>query len=237
MSKEIQQVISKILILPNRPPFMLDRDVAELYETETFRINEAVKRNPERFPEDFFFQLTQEETEKVIANCDNLREALKFRPTLPHAFTREGCNMLSAVLNTPVAIDRSILIIRAFSAMEKGIFRFPGEAPDSPMLPNGWQMFELRQIHGVEGARKILKDFFGIYPDRYKFGITPWEAQVIRKDNPCREHRNKQIVELIERGVNQEQIAIMSGFSRGQVNSIYNVSKKLEAIEAGKYVE
>jgi len=65
---------------------MLDADLAELYGVETKRLNEQVRRNRERFPEDFMFQLTAEEKSQVVANCDHLSR-LKFSPTLPYAFT------------------------------------------------------------------------------------------------------------------------------------------------------
>jgi phage regulator Rha-like protein len=129
---ELQLIGKKIISLPGRPLFMLDRDVAELYETETRSINQAVKRNPDRFPEDFCFQLDWDEAKTVIkmrggdifkvTDCDLENDAdgrgknIKY---LPYAFTREGCNMLSAVLSTPVAVQRSIQIMRAFTAMER----------------------------------------------------------------------------------------------------------------------
>lgn len=118
---DVQIIASKIQTLPNRPPFMLDRDLAVVYGTTTRRINEAVKRNPDRFPDDFVFRLSDEEAEScnyVVADCDHIKKRRK--DNLPYAFSREGCNMLSAVLNTPVAVARSIQIMRAFSAMERG---------------------------------------------------------------------------------------------------------------------
>lgn len=78
---------------------MIDRDLAQLYGVQTFRLNEAVKRNITRFPSDFMFKLTKEEVSEVIANCDNLQN-LKFSPTTPNAFTEQGIAMLSTVLNS-----------------------------------------------------------------------------------------------------------------------------------------
>jgi hypothetical protein len=143
---ELNIIASKIKALPGRPPFMIDSDLAMIYGTSTKRINEAVKRNPARFPDDFVFQLTKTEAESCgfdeffeVADCDLKSTGCSFdenskvadcdlkkdnrgrhRKYLPYGFTREGCNMLSAVLNTPVAIERSIQIMRAFSAMERG---------------------------------------------------------------------------------------------------------------------
>ncbi len=67
---------------------MLDADLAELYGVETRTLNQAVRRNVERFPADFMFQLTQEEKQEVITNCDHLAR-LKFSPVLPNAFTAD----------------------------------------------------------------------------------------------------------------------------------------------------
>jgi len=92
---------------------MLDSDLALLYEVEAKRLNEAVKRNIKRFPNDFMFRLTRNEFAEVVANCDHL-QSLKFRPTLPYVFTEQGVAMLAAVLNSQKAIDVNIQIMRAF---------------------------------------------------------------------------------------------------------------------------
>ena len=93
---------------------MLDADLARLYQVKTFRLNEAVKRNTRRFPEDFMFRLTEEEKAEVIAICDSLK-SLKFSPYLPCAFTEQGVAMLSSVLNSERAIQVNIQIMRAFA--------------------------------------------------------------------------------------------------------------------------
>lgn len=97
---------------------MLDKDLANLYKIENKRLNEQVKRNKERFPKNFMFQLTKEEKDELVANCDRL-QSLKFSTSLPYAFTEQGVSMLSAVLNSEVAIQISIKIIDAFVQMRK----------------------------------------------------------------------------------------------------------------------
>lgn len=92
---------------------MLDADLADIYGVSTKRLNEQVKRNRKRFPEDFMFQLTKKEKEEVVANCDHLKN-LKFSPVLPYAFTEHGAVMLATVLNTSVAVQTSIQVVRAF---------------------------------------------------------------------------------------------------------------------------
>lgn len=110
---------SKILSIRNLQ-VMIDRDLAELYGVETKVLNQAVKRNIERFPESFRFQLNSKEKDKVVTNCDHLRD-LKFSPTNPYVFTEQGVAMLSSVLKSQTAIDVSIKIMNAFVEMRKFI--------------------------------------------------------------------------------------------------------------------
>ncbi len=92
---------------------MVDADLAQLFGVPTKRLNEQVKRNRDRFPVDFVFQLTPEEKAEVVATCDRLRP-LRFSPTLPNAFTEHGAVMLASVLQTSVAVAASIQVVRAF---------------------------------------------------------------------------------------------------------------------------
>ena len=97
---------------------MIDRDLAELYGVETKRLNEAVKRNIERFPERFRFQLTKEEMVELVANCDRFN-SLKHSTVRSYAFTEQGVAMLSTVLRSETAIRVSIRIMDAFVAMRR----------------------------------------------------------------------------------------------------------------------
>jgi hypothetical protein len=98
---------------------MLDFDLAELYEVETRALKQAVKRNIDRFPDDFMFQLTKIEWQEVITNCDNLPEGIKFSPATPFAFTEQGVSMLSSVLKSKKALQINISIMRAFVFMRQ----------------------------------------------------------------------------------------------------------------------
>ena len=97
---------------------MLDRDLADLYGVETKRLNEQVKRNKVRFPSDFMFKLTKKEKEWVVANCDHLL-VIKFSTTTPYAFTEHGAVMLASILNSPIAVKTSIMVVRAFVQLRK----------------------------------------------------------------------------------------------------------------------
>jgi len=92
---------------------MLDNDLAELYGVETKVLNQAVKRNMARFPDDFMFRLNDKEKEQVVTNCDHLKK-LKFSPVQPFAFTEQGVAMLSSVLRSTRAIEINIAIMRTF---------------------------------------------------------------------------------------------------------------------------
>jgi len=112
---------NRILVIRGQQ-VMLDRDLAELYGVETKRLNEQVKRNIERFPEDFMFQITRNELESVkshFATSPNNLFAGQDGGTrkLPYAFTEHGVTMLSAVLKSDTAIKASIQIVKAFVAM------------------------------------------------------------------------------------------------------------------------
>lgn len=157
-----KDIENRILIIRNQQ-VMIDRDLAELYGVETKRLNEQVKRNNERFPSDFCFQLNDSEFENwrshfATSNSDKMgvRRA-------PYAFTEQGVAMLASVLKSETAINASVLIMRAFVAMRR-------------FLQNNTQLFlELNTIkkhlgetdlHLMENDKKI-EHLFSIM-DRYK---------------------------------------------------------------------
>ena len=98
---------------------MLDFDLAEMYNVQTKRLKEQVRRNIERFPSDFMFELTKTEWIELVAICDQLPEKLKHSTVTPFAFTQEGVAMLSGVLRSPTAIEVNISIMRAFVALRQ----------------------------------------------------------------------------------------------------------------------
>ena len=142
MSKELaisQKHIESRIFSIRGNQVMIDRDLAEMYQVEVKRLNEQVKRNIERFPESFRFQLTEGEKNELVANCDRF-ETLKHSSNNPYAFTEQGVAMLSAVLRSETAIKVSIQIINAFVEMRKLI------ATNSGLL---------QRMDGVE--RKLLE--------------------------------------------------------------------------------
>jgi len=112
-----ERIIGKIYYIRGEK-VMFDRDLASLYEVETKTLNRAVKRNIKRFPADFMFQLSEEET-KILRYHFGTLEMGKYSKYQPYVFTEQGVAMLSAVLNSERAIEVSIQIVRVFIKMRK----------------------------------------------------------------------------------------------------------------------
>ena len=113
---DVSGIRARIFTLPNRPPFLIAADLGEVYGTTVSRINEAVSRNPERFPEDFRFTFSEAEMDQLKSQNAISNKANR---ALPAGFTHAGALMLSAVLKTPTAAQVSVIVHRAFAAMEK----------------------------------------------------------------------------------------------------------------------
>ena len=109
------KIANKIVVIRD-VQVMIDRDLAELYGVETKALNQAVKRNIERFPDYFCFQLDKDESLELVTNCDRFN-ILKHSSSNPYAFTEQGVAMLSAVLHSERAIKVSIEIMSAFVQM------------------------------------------------------------------------------------------------------------------------
>ena len=113
----IEVITSKIFVIRGKK-VLLDRDLAQLYEVTTRRLNEQVKRNIKRFPEDFMLRLTKSEKDELVAICDRFN-SMKHSTTLPYVFTEQGIAMLSGVLNSNRAIMVNIQIMRAFTQLRR----------------------------------------------------------------------------------------------------------------------
>ena len=131
---------------------MLDRDLAEMYGVMTKVLNQAVKRNPDRFPEDFMFQLTNEETQNwksQIVTTNSIKMGVRRNP---YAFTELGVAMLSSVLNSKTAIQINMSIMRAFVAIRHIAFTPPKD--------------ELQELQNdVRQLKEYIEDVFTDYND------------------------------------------------------------------------
>lgn len=138
-----QQIIQRIFSF-NGQRVMIDKDLAELYGVDNKRLNEQVKRNSNRFPLNFRFQLSKYQLQELVANCDRFN-SLKYSSVPPHVFTEQGVAMLSAVLHSEKAVAVSISIMEAFTFLRN-------------------QMLDLESLHfrisSIEKKQSLLDETF-----------------------------------------------------------------------------
>jgi len=142
---------------------MIDRDLAELYEVETKRLNEAVKRNIRRFPKDFMFQLTDEEQKELVANCDRL-QSLKHSSSNAYAFTEHGVTMLASVLNSDKAVEINVQIVRAFVQLRQFVL----EHKDLTKRFQELEQYFIQYCKDNEADKKKIYEALDLLMDRTK---------------------------------------------------------------------
>ncbi len=113
------ELVERRIYLIRGEKVMIDSDLADLYQVPTKSLNLAVRRNADRFPEDFMFQLSKDEYENLRLQFETSSSGYGGRRYLPYAFTEHGVAMLSAVLNSDRAVQMSIVIVRAFVRMRQ----------------------------------------------------------------------------------------------------------------------
>ena len=112
----VDQIENKIFVIRGHR-VMLDSDLADVYQVETRVLNQAVNRNLARFPKDFVFQLAKSEFDSLISQTVTSKTGRGGRRKLPYVFTEHGAVMLASVLNSPIAVEASIVVVRAFIRM------------------------------------------------------------------------------------------------------------------------
>lgn len=128
---------------------MLDADLAELYHVNTKALNQAVKRNINRFPSSFCFQLTLAEKEELVTTCDRLTR-LKHSSVCPNVFTESGVAMLSAILRSDVAVNTSIAIMNAFISLRHYM-------ADNAVVFQRLDRIEIKQLEADEKFNQLFK--------------------------------------------------------------------------------
>jgi len=214
---------------------MLDRDLAELYGVETKVLNQAVKRNKERFPSNYLFQLSEIEKDELVTDCDQLNEAGnslrsqfvtlknlrgKHSKYLPYAFTEHGVAMLSAVLKSKIAVDISIKIIDAFIEMRKFI-------QSNGLVFQRLDRVELKQIETDKRVDKIfslmesgdIKPKQGILFDKQVFDAYKYVSDIVKSAEKS--------VLIIDNYVDDSVLTILSKRKKGVKASIY--TKRISA--------
>jgi histidinol-phosphate/aromatic aminotransferase/cobyric acid decarboxylase-like protein len=134
---------------------MLDFDLAELYEVPTKALKQAVKRNINRFPDDFMLELTKDEWKELVTTCDQIPEAMKHSYIPPFAFTEHGVTMLSSVLRSGIAVNISIQIVRAFIAVRQ--FMLSQSADNTGKL-----RYEVKEL------KEYIEEVFADYNDMHE---------------------------------------------------------------------
>lgn len=137
---------------------ILDRDLAELYGVTTSALNQAVKRNIKRFPPDFMFQLTDEETENWKSQIVITKSIAMGLRRNPNAFTEEGVAMLSGLLNSDIAIDANITIMRAFVAMRNYITTSTQVTAELAEIRAKLQLLERNDEDNLEAINDLSED-------------------------------------------------------------------------------
>ena len=151
-----QETIEQKIFLIRGYKVMLDRDLAELYDVPTKQLNRQVRRNQDRFPEEFMVQLTPAERDELVSNWHRL-ETMKHSSVLPYAFTEHGVAMLASVLNSKRAVKISILIVKTFVKLRQLISTHKELAHRLDELERKFENHD-QEIHNIfEAIRQLLE--------------------------------------------------------------------------------
>ncbi len=160
------EIIQNKIYLIHGKKVMLDRDLAELYKVQTFRLNEQVKRNIKRFPEDFMFQLTKQEFDNLISQI--AISSWGGTRKLPYVFTELGVAMLSSVLNSDRAIEVNIQIMRVFTKLREMMISHKDLARKIDDLEKKFQTHDQKIIQIFETIRRMMAVPEQTGPEPYK---------------------------------------------------------------------
>lgn len=214
--------IKSMIYVVRNQQVMIDSDLAMLYQVETKRLNEAVKRNIARFPEEFRFQLTAEETESLRSQFATLNEndgRGKHRKYLPYVFTEQGIAMLSAVLRSDVAIQVSISIMKSFVEMRRFI-------ANNALLFERISTVELRQLEYQKQTDEKLEQIFEYISEHEE------SSQKVFFDGQIYDAFSL-IVSLIQKA--EKEITLIDGYV--DVGTLNLLSKKNSHVEVTIYTQ
>ena len=211
----------QILVLRGKQT-LLDRDLAKIYQVDTKVLNQAVKRNIDRFPEEFRFQLNNYELEQLVTNCDRFNP-LKHTSNLPYAFTEQGVAMLSTVLRSSIAVQISIQIMKAFVAMRQTFL-------SNQEIFARISSIELKQQFTDDKVNQLFKALeqnelplsFGIFYDGEIFDAYKFVLQLIKSA--------KSSIILIDNYIDENTLTMLSNRNHNVKATIFtiNVNNKLQ---------
>lgn len=217
---KVNHIKNRIFLIRDLP-VMIDSDLAEIYQVETKVLNQAVKRNLNRFPDSFRIPLTDQEKNELVTNCDRF-EKLKYSSSAPYAFTEQGVAMLSAVLRSDIAVEVSIQIMSAFVEMRKAL-------QTHSVLFQRLELVERKQLEADNHFERIFKALEqkqlppdkGIFFNGQMFDAYVFAADLIRS-------AGKEII-LIDNYVDESVLNLFTKRSKGVGATIYtrNISRAL----------
>lgn len=187
---------------------MLDSDLAELYQVELRVLNQAVKRNADRFPANFSFQLTSDEWDSLRSQIVILEEGKgKHRKYLPYAFTEQGVAMLSAVLRSEIAVKVSIQIMQAFVAMRKTLGNLHGviQRLEGVELKQLQTDSKLEQI--FKALEKVTEPKQGIFFEGQLFDAHVFASDLVKKA--------KKSIVLVDNYIDETTLLLLSKRKKG----------------------
>ena len=222
----IENIQSRIVTIRGKQ-IMIDRDLSDLYGVETKVLNQAVKRNIKRFPDNFRFQLTDTEKIELVTNCDRFKK-LKHSSTNPYAFTEQGVAMLSAVLHSQTAIEISIRIIEAFIEMRNFITTNAAifqrlDKIEKKQLESDSKFEQLFQA--IED--KNLKPKQGIFFDGQIFDAYTFISELIKKA--------KESIVLIDNYIDESVLVLLSKNPKVNVTIYTKKITKQIKLDIAKY--
>ncbi len=220
--KIIENEIEKKILLIRGLQVMLDRDLAVLYGVETRALKQAIKRNRERFPETFMFELAEEEVDMLVSQTV-IPSKKFFGGALPYAFTEQGVSMLSAVLKSKTALEMSIKIINSFVQMRTFLSKNAGIFQRLERLEER-QKFTDQKLDTVLNAieDKSIQPKQGIFFDGQIFDAYLFASNLIRSA--------KKSIVLIDNYVDESVLTLLSKREPGAIATLYTktISKQLQ---------
>lgn len=212
--------------------FMLDSDLAKLYGVETKRINEAVKNNLEKFPDDFYFELTKNEDEYLRSKFSTFKTSLNNRKYTPKVFTEQGVYMLATILKSKIATDVTIAIIRAFAQMRKVIHNNILLQRELENLEKRQTNYEVKTDEKLELIFKAieskqLKPTQGIFYDGQIYDAYNFISNLIRE-------AKKEII-LIDNYIDDTVLTLFSKVPNIQIRIYTNVISKQLKLDFENY--
>lgn len=200
ISLPIETITQRIFILRDQK-VLLDSDLAALYDVPTKRFNEQVKRNLERFPDDFMFQLTQEEYDSLRSQFATLKTGRgQHRKYLPYVFTEHGAIMASMILNSPRATQVSVYVVRAFVTLREMIVSNKDLAQRLDELENKADLIEIKHDTFERNTRVQLKQVVEAIrelsappesPKKRRIGFAPYDDEPSTKSKVTKAAKGK----------------------------------------------